>query len=1306
MPETFGATGIAEISAGDQHMIGLTSTGQIWGWGDTSHGELNINNSFSGGTLVKVAAGSQRSVGLWSTGRVTGTGFFNPFSSWENVTAISAGSNMTAGRRSDGTVLVEGGPQPPAGLSGVSAVAVGEYHLLALQSNGTVTAWGGNSYGERDVPAGLANVVSVAAGEWHSLALRSNGTVVAWGAGSGTGFPHYGQSTVPAGLTGVTAICAGKYHSVALKSDGSVVCWGNNEGGQCNVPATVRNVQQVTAGRYYTAAITLPQPDIRAGANNIPVPEGARVEYFTNNGATQSRTYYITNWGTAALTGLALTKSGPDAARFAIGALPVTTLAPGANTTFTVTFAPNAAGNFFAELHIASNDPDQPSYDMVLSGRTPMGAVAWGGTAHPEYGLGGVPVAAADIVSVDCDQSWSALVRGDGTVIGWGGSMETSPRTGFMLPGGGWPGAAQVEVMAAQVDSPGGSVLGRDGSVHHYTPGATVPGAQILPPSAAVQRIAAGRDHGLALKGDGMLHQWGSIAAMPAGLGFVHDIAAGDAHSVALLSDGTVAAWGSNGAGQTAVPAGLQAVDIAAGAGFTAALRPDGTVIVWGGGGAPALVPPAGLNNVIAIEAGGGMIAAIKRDGTFVRWGTGGAPAWITRPSAIAAGSEHGLVMMAPVADYEVKRGGESWVSGLGMDAGWANAGSLRVTPFTITNTGGAALTLSTSKSGANAADFTVTGLPASLAPGATANVSINMTPSTAGVRLCTLQITTNSPRLPVFIIPLSGRTPMNVSTWGQDEGNGEIRVPQGLNDAVAVAAGWGHSLALRSNGTVVAWGRNDRGQSTVPAGLNSVVAIEAGQEYSLALRANGTVVQWGRDWGAMPAGLGGVTAISAGSSHSMALKSDRSVVVWGSGEYGSTAVPAGFGGASGVAAGFGFSIALNPVGYDFAYTAVGWGRNTAGQSAGSNAGPGIAVTAGHDHAAALLKTGTVVAWGSNALGQTTVPAGLNGVRMLEAGNYFTLALKNDATLSAWGYTFGRNFAPAGYGAIGGISCGSVHVLALTRPFPALNVFARGHLQNGAAGLNLGTSGLSAGEWVPVTLVNDGSAPLTGLAVTAGAGNAADFAFTQPAVSALAPGAATTMSVRFTPGGTGDRQLALSLASNDPDNHPFPITLYGYSGLTPVQSWRTTYMDNWANSEPYGNQWDFDYDGVLNLMEFAFGTNPADKTSAREPLRYTGPANGGGTLTARGQPWILHVKNGATTTIRGLWMRRKDYAAAGLVYTPEFAANPNSFTPSAVIPQVLASDSHYEVAAVTFPASVPGGVPRFFRVRVSIPNPD
>ncbi len=71
----------------------------------------------------------------------------------------------------------------------------------------------------------------------------------------------------------------------------------------------------------------------------------------------------------------------------------------------------------------------------------------------------------------------------------------------------------------------------------------------------------------------------------------------------------------------------------------------------------------------------------------------------------------------------------------------------------------------------------------------------------------------------------------------------GQTNVPSGLTNAVAIAGGAVHSLALKSDGTVVAWGDNNFGQTNVPTDLTNVVAIAAG--YIIVWRSRATARWW-----------------------------------------------------------------------------------------------------------------------------------------------------------------------------------------------------------------------------------------------------------------------------------------------------------------------------------------------------------------------------------------------------------------------------------------------------------------------------
>lgn len=262
---------------------------------------------------------------------------------------------------------------------------------------------------------------------------------------------------------------------------------------------------------------------------------------------------------------------------------------------------------------------------------------------------------------------------------------------------------------------------------------------------------------------------------------------------------------------------------------------------------------------------------------------------------------------------------------------------------------------------------------------------------------------------------------------WGYNSA-GQTATPAGLNNAVAVAGGIAHSIALRANGTVHVWGGGS--VLSIPAGLSSVSRIAAGAEFCLALKSDGTVVGWGSNGSGqvnIPVGLAGVISIAGGGNHSVAAKADGSVAAWGSNSNGQTTIPGGLAGVRMVAAGFAHCVAAKTDG-----TVAAWGFNDDGQSTV----PGgltnvIAVAAGGNHSLALRADGTVVAWGSNGSGESNVPAGLSGIVAISAGFMHSQALKSDGTVVAWGLNnLGQSTPRAGLAGVFAIASGSHHNVA------------------------------------------------------------------------------------------------------------------------------------------------------------------------------------------------------------------------------------------------------------------------------------
>jgi alpha-tubulin suppressor-like RCC1 family protein len=264
-----------------------------------------------------------------------------------------------------------------------------------------------------------------------------------------------------------------------------------------------------------------------------------------------------------------------------------------------------------------------------------------------------------------------------------------------------------------------------------------------------------------------------------------------------------------------------------------------------------------------------------------------------------------------------------------------------------------------------------------------------------------------------------------SIVAWGYN-GYGECNVPSPNAGFVAVAGGWDHSLGLKSDGSIVAWGADYAGQCNVPPPNTGFVAIAAGDLYSLGLKSDGSIVAWGghNEHGEcnVPSPNTGFVAIAAGACgyHSLGLKQNGSIVAWGYNDYGQCNVPLPNTGFVAIAASWDHSLGLKSDG-----SIVAWGRNDYGQCDVPSPNTGfVAVSAGDLYSLGLKQDGSIVAWGCNDCGECNVPSPNTGFASIAVGGLHSLGLKQDGSIVAWGWNgFGQCNVPSpntGFVAIAG----------------------------------------------------------------------------------------------------------------------------------------------------------------------------------------------------------------------------------------------------------------------------------------------
>ena len=273
---------------------------------------------------------------------------------------------------------------------------------------------------------------------------------------------------------------------------------------------------------------------------------------------------------------------------------------------------------------------------------------------------------------------------------------------------------------------------------------------------------------------------------------------------------------------------------------------------------------------------------------------------------------------------------------------------------------------------------------------------------------------------------------------WGSDNDRQVNSLPAGT-DYIAIAAGDGYALALKRDGTVVAWGQNGHGQCNVPLGAYS--AIGAGADFSLALRIDGSIAVWGADAHKQvsnaPSGSD-FASVDGGKSFAVALRRDGSIVAWGDDTHGQVSQVPTEPNFTAITAGDAHVVALRSDG-----TLASWGNPAATAGMPTN-GTFTAIAAGGNHCLALRNDGSIAWWGHDRYGYglANVPEG-NDFVGVAAGYLHALALKTDGSVVGWGAgkdasghpNWGQADPPEATDYVS-IACGLYFSLALTSVAP------------------------------------------------------------------------------------------------------------------------------------------------------------------------------------------------------------------------------------------------------------------------------
>lgn len=162
--------------------------------------------------------------------------------------------------------------------------------------------------------------------------------------------------------------------TVPIASGSHIIKWSYSTDYSLAVGSDAGWVDQVVYSPTSAPEIAVEQP---LGTNLVDGTASVNLGSVNLSSSSAPITFTVKNTGALDLTGLALSKDGTHSSDYTLSSLGASSLAPGASTTFTVTFTPGATGTRTAAIHLTSNDADENPFDISLTGTgVPLGTLA------------------------------------------------------------------------------------------------------------------------------------------------------------------------------------------------------------------------------------------------------------------------------------------------------------------------------------------------------------------------------------------------------------------------------------------------------------------------------------------------------------------------------------------------------------------------------------------------------------------------------------------------------------------------------------------------------------------------------------------------------------------------------------------------------------------------------------------------------------------------------------------------------------------------------------------------------------------